>query len=345
MGVSFATLTRDNAPALEAVLPEVWAHHWRDEFARKVVEWRYWSRPAGGTRLALDGGRCVGLIDCFVRPYIVAGRTVLVRESCDWWAEPEHRPAGLGLRLMRQLMATGDPIVSIGGSAVNCALLPRLGWRWLGDVERWILPLTARDSVAMLLRRRRREGLARLVPRRIPIRRLRATPPPSMDARVREWRPGDGAPGPPPDGGGLASLVQEADLHWLAAAPPELLEIESLTYSVGGEPCGFAVTQLEPTPAGGEGKIVHLQVARESAELLGWMVTEAVRRLAGRGAGIVRARSASPVLATALRSAGFLAIRREPVYWWGPDSPPQGAPLYLSYLRADDAIPFAAARG
>ena len=114
MSLTFVELTHEHASALERILlSQVWAHRWSPDLARQVVEWRYWRRPSGQTRLALEDGRCVGLIDCFARPYLVDGQTRIVRESCDWWSEPRLRPAGLGLRLMRKAMAeceVGDDV-------------------------------------------------------------------------------------------------------------------------------------------------------------------------------------------------------------------------------------------
>ncbi len=346
MTLTYVDLTRDNAAALESVLlGQVWGQRWTAELAHKVVEWRYWRRPAGDTRLALENGRCVGLIDYFVRPYVVSSRHMLVRETCDWWSEPRLRPTGVGLRLMRQVMTGDAALISIGGSPSNLELLPRLKWRCIGEVKRWILPLRARDLAALALRKRRRERLARVVPGFIRVRRPRAVSPPSASARVGEWRPGDAALFPKPETDGAAAVIDEANLQWLAAAPPEVATVRAFCFSVERVLLGFAVTQLEPTPLGAEGKIVHFQVAQESAALLGWMVNEVVRRLASAGAGIVRARSGTPALDSALHHAGFLVARAEPVYWWGSDGPPSGAPLHLSYLRADDGIPLAGVVG
>ena len=77
MAIAYVDLTAENAAVLEAVLlSRVWAHRWTAEQARQVVEWRYWRRPAGRTRLALQDGACVGLIDSFLREYGVAGQRV-----------------------------------------------------------------------------------------------------------------------------------------------------------------------------------------------------------------------------------------------------------------------------
>jgi hypothetical protein len=96
-------------------------------------------------------------------------------------------------------------------------------------------------------------------------------------------------------------------------------------------------------PTGSEGKLVHIQVANESEDLLEWVIGDGVARLARLGAGVIRARSSSPRIRATLRRSGFVSIRSEPVYWWGDDAPRTGEPLRLSYLRADDAFSFESA--
>jgi len=344
MPITYVDLMPENAAALEAVLlGHVWAHRWTPEQARQVVEWRYWRRPSGWTRLAIQNGACVGVIDSFLRPYVVAGRSVLVRETCDWWCDARLRPTGLGVRLMRQMMAGEQSLISIGGNDINLELLPRLKWRYIGDVRKSILPLKARDMAAVALRKGRRESLARAVPGFVRIRRPRAVSPPS-GGRVCRWQPGEKAPLPEPDAQGVAAVLDGTVLEWLMDSPVAVARVQALSFSIENVPVGFAVIQFEPTPLGTEGKIVHLQVTQESTGSLGWIVAELVRRLADAGAGLVRARSSSAAMDMALRQAGFMIVRSEPVYWWGSDGPAGVGSLQLSYLRADDAMPFTAVK-
>jgi Acetyltransferase (GNAT) family len=349
MAVTVEALKREHAPQLAAALPNVWRPRaprtWAPECMTDVVDWRYWRRPGGATLLAHDNGRCVGLIDAFVRPYLVAGEHRDVRECCDWWADPEYRAAGVGLRLMRRLMQSKEPIIAIGGSSMSLELLPRLGWRRLGMVQAWILPLKARSVAAALLRRARREHLARLLPPILPLARLPRAVPPAPSSHVHEWHPGDGRPEPQPRGCCVTPLLHESELHWLTTTPPCLAEVTCHSYWLHGEPVGFAVAQLEKVMNGIEGKILHVQVGRESAPVLGWIVADVVRRLAAGGAGIVRARSSTPTMSAVLRKGGFFVVRNEPVYWSGPKPPAADAALRLSYIRADDAVPFDSARG
>jgi hypothetical protein len=343
--LAFTDLTRQHASALEtALLGEVWSHQWSAELAHQIVEWRYWQRPAGHTHLALQDGRCVGILDAFERPYMVNNQVTLVRESCDWWSDPSLRASGVGLRLMRELMQEETPLISIGGSRINLELLPRLKWRCIGEVKNWLLPLRARDVAAVALRKQHREMLAQVVPGFVRLRRVPTTSPPAPSAGVREWLPGDGPLIPAPNTTGVAAILEEAQLEWLVAAPAALAEVRALEFSLEGQPAGFAIIQIEPTSLGAEGKIVHLQVREESSALLGWMVSDLVRRLTDARAGLVRARSGSPVLDAQLRRAGFVLVRQEPVYWWTRQGPLPQAPLHLSYLRADDGLPVASPR-
>ena len=349
MGPNLVGLAPEHADALEARLPEIWrgavGNAWTSRFTHEVVQWRYWHRPTGETHIALLDGRCVGMIDAFVRPYSVAGERRMVRECCDWWCDPALRPSGLGLRLMRRLMQGQTPIIAVGGSPISLTLLAKLGWRRLGDVEVWVLPLKARYVAAALLRRRGREHLARLVPPFLPLARVRQMPSPSADAAVREWRSGDPTPGPPSDASDVVALADEADVGWLSGAPACLTEARARGYTVDGQLSAFALTQLEPVLSGREGKLLHLQVVRESSALLDWVVGDCVAYLARLGAGIIRARAGTVAMRVALQRAGFVVQRKEPVFWWGSNGPSPDAPLRLSYLRADDALNYEAAVG
>jgi hypothetical protein len=346
--LTLAELGPERSWTLESVLPGIWR---QDRLAgdpiltRQLVDWRYRQRPHGRTFVALQDGNCIGLIDAFRRTYVVNDARRVVHECCDWWSDPAQRPAGLGLRLMRRLMREPTPILAIGDSPGTLELLPRLGWKTVGESVLWVLPLKARHVASALLRRRRRESVARLIPPFLPLGRVRATAPPLPSPQVHQWQPTDGPPGPDPTGVGLAAVADEADLVWLCSAPTAFAHIDCHFYCVDGERVGCVLTQLEMTSTGREGKILHIQVSRLTPKLLSWMIGDAANRLARQGAGIIRARSSAPVVHAALRRSGFLTARKDPVYWWGSDPPQPDSPLLVSYLRADDALPFETARG
>ena len=63
----------------------------------------------------------------------------MVRETCDWFCLPEYRAFGVGLHLMRRMMAKPEPILVIGGTTYTRDLLPRLKWTRLPDVGNYLL--------------------------------------------------------------------------------------------------------------------------------------------------------------------------------------------------------------
>ncbi|WP_431266717.1 hypothetical protein [Dankookia sp. P2] len=210
-------------PAFERLLAEIWGQTWDEELARALVQWRYDERvPAGETWVAMDGEQCVALVDSFVRPYLLDGRRIAMRETCDWYCLPRYRPLGVGIRLVRQLMACPEPLISIGGSETNLAILPRLGWAELPTVERFLLPIRARNLTGTWLRTKwpAHEGLAKAIPRFIPLRPARPAPPPAGGIPgITDWSPGTAAPLPIPERGGLVELLSAEDLAWMTRIP------------------------------------------------------------------------------------------------------------------------------
>lgn len=265
MALRLTQLDETNRPAFEALLVNVWRQTWGPELARALIRWRYYERPAGGvTWLACNNGRCVAMLDSFVRPYLLDGRRILVREGCDWYCLPKYRPLGLGIRLMRELMACPEPGLSIGGRDVTLATLPRLGWTRLPDVHNYVLPVTARSVAGALLRQRwpHREAYASVIPGFIPLRWPRRAPaPPGGACRIAEWRPERPTVLPAPQDQGLVQLLEQADWDWIARMPPGIAQPLGLVFFLDDTPVGFSLSQIEPTKTGLEGRIVHLQIA------------------------------------------------------------------------------------
>ena len=102
MALRLTQLNETNRAAFEALLSQAWRQTWGPDLARALIRWRYYERPSGGGAwLALNDGECVALLDTFVRPYLLDGRRILVREGCDWYCLPKYRPLGSGIRLSK----------------------------------------------------------------------------------------------------------------------------------------------------------------------------------------------------------------------------------------------------
>jgi hypothetical protein len=347
MGLRLARLDETNRPAFEKLLAQVWELDCSDELARAVVRWRYDERSSGGgTWLVCDDGECVAMLDSFLRPYLLNGRRIHVREGCDWYCLPKYRGMGLGIRLMKKMMACDEPMISIGGSEWTRAILPKLGWTRLPDVQSYLLPLRARDAAGAMLRNRWPvyEAYVRAVPD-LPLRRLRRAAAPRADAAsVEEWRPGGTAHMPLPRGDGLVELLEPGDLDWMGRTPVGLARPFGLTFSLGREPVGFSLAQVEPGLTGLDGRIVHVLITHEAQEVADWVIAETAIRLAALGAGMIRCLASTPQKNIALRRAGFVSRAPLPSYWWSNSVALSPSASDIGYLRADDAIPFAALR-
>jgi hypothetical protein len=341
MGIEFAPLTEDNAADARALLLDWWDQDWDRKFAEEFFDWRYLSRSVGGANLAFDGRRCVGIIDSFLRPYLLHGERVLIRETCDWFCLEQYRPLGIGLKLIRQFMERPEPIISIGGLEPTLVLLPRLKWQRLDDVETFFLPISARMLAADAARRLRIPGqnLAALLPRALTLRSPRMMPMPP-EAEISIWRSGELAPLPHGDSHELIALLSNWDREWWSAAPARLGKFVGLLFSIGGEPVGVSFSRIERCTPGARARIIHLQFSNSRDEVLDWAIAETARYLMSCGVELIRCRSSCTITSKSLRRCGFLAWKPSPTFWWsGADrSPPRST--YLTYNRADDSLTF-----
>jgi hypothetical protein len=335
------------APVLLRLMPHVWGQDWDADFLRETFRWRYLDRPSdGGTWLILDDDQCVALLDSYMRPYLLDGRRILVRETADWFCLPQYRPLALGLKLMRIMMESPQPMIVVGGTDATLSLLPRLRWKRLSAVHQMVLPITLRGLAGNFLRRKaaRYAKHARVIPPFIRTRPPRTAPAPAADVHVEEWRPGQKLEIPAPQRAGLVGLLELADLEWICAGPRQFSEPMALVFRLRDKSVGLSLSQLEPSASGPDGRIVHLQISSLEQPVANWIVSETTRRLAAAGAGLIRCRASTPQTVTALRKTGFIAARSEAAQWWAKDGAPPPASIDVSYLRGDDALPFSAAR-
>jgi hypothetical protein len=326
-------------------MPDVWGQDWDPDFFPETFRWRYLDRPSdGGTWLALDHEQCVAVLDSYIRPYLLDGRRISVRETCDWHCLPHYRQFGVGLKLLRMMMDQPEPIIVVTPTDAASSIMPRLGWKRPSEVQRMVLPVTLRGLAGNLLRRRSRRYAkhARAIPSFVPVRPPRVVPRPAA-ARVEEWRPGQKLSIPVPQRDGLVELLEPTDLEWFCAAPPGFMRPIVLVFLFGSEPVGLSLSQLEPSSSGLDARIVHLQISNFPQPVTDWIVSETSRRLAEEGAGVIRCRASTPQKVTALRKTGFITAPAEPAYWWAKDGTPPPSIIDVGYLRASDALPFDAA--
>ena len=249
MGITFVPLSEADPAGVRELLISGWQREWDGELVEGYIAWRYGARSSGETLLACNEGQCVGILDSFIRPYWIAGRRETVRETCDWFCLPKYRALGIGLHLMRRMMANPEPIVSIGGTEFTLDLLPRLKWARLRDVDNFILPISVRTTAGVVEHwiSGRSARLARNIPD-IRFGRARRRPPPSTDLRVCATEFGKDEELPSIAPYALAPALEMSNLHWLARAPPILGKFVLLSFFRNGEPVGVSISRLQTLP-------------------------------------------------------------------------------------------------
>jgi hypothetical protein len=329
----------DPAGVRELLVRSSWKRDWNDQLADRYLSWRCGARGSGETLVACDRGRCVGILDSFIRPYWIAGRQELVRETCDWFCQPEYRALGVGLHLMRRMMAKSEPILVIGGTSYTQNLLPRLEWARLRDVGNFMLGVSARTVSGLVAHKRWHGGimLARAVPD-IPLAfSIPRLGPPSAKSEARERALGEPLPKLAPYA--VAPALDAKALDWLQRAPDVLGQFVLLSFFCDVEPMGVTISRLQELPHFGHiAQIVHLHPAQ--FEAIDWMVSETVHHLIQRGAGAVLCRSSCPATARALAALGFWRLEPVPAYWWPADKVPPSGDTNFTKIQADDALQF-----
>jgi hypothetical protein len=339
MSISIIPLSEADPAGVLELLAAFWQRDWTETALEDYFAWRYGRRGNGETLVACDGNRCVATLDSFLRRYSIGGRQQLVRETCDWFCLPQYQTLGVGLHLMRRMMATPEPILLLGGSEATLDLLPRLKWARLPNAERFLLVVSARNAVGRVGPRLGRYGvaLARLIPDARVVRRLRRAPPPTAAAHVQRRESGAGKEE-------LSSMaaydfapwLDASILDWLSSAPAVLGEFVVLDFFNDQKLVGVSVSRLQRSAFGCEAHIVHVQAERLA--LIDWIVSETTHQLVDRGAGAVACETSCPVTGRVLTALRF--IRRRPVaaHWWHANQQSPAGLLNLTSLRADDAL-------
>jgi hypothetical protein len=303
-------------------------------------EWRYGERGEGQTLLAIHGERCIAILDSFLRPYWINGRRIQVRETGDWFCLAEYRKWGVGLQLMRRMMAKPEPILIINGGPRTVELLPRLGWVRLNDTENFFLPITVRALAGTAAQRwwRAAAGLVTMLPN-IAVQPRPITPP-SPDLSVQVRRPGGKAEIVANAAYSCAPDPDHATLDWLARAPNIMGEFFTLQFCGQASLVGFSICRISTVSFGRKAQILHLHTTRH--DLVEWILSETIQHLLRRSVGIIMCRTSCPFLCLALKRLNFLRRQPSQVYWWGADRAPlSDRPMNLSSLRGDDGVSFA----
>jgi len=342
--ISFQCLNCDNRPAARDVLLQWWrqsdtSETLTDHDLAGYFDWRYGARGRNETIVAFHGERCIAALDSFIRPYWIGGQQIAVRETCDWYCLAEYRKFGIGLQLMRRMMAKQEPMLVINGSPFTVDLLPKLRWSRLGDVENFWLPVSVRALAGLALQRwwRAADGLAS----RLPDVKLRPrTLPAPIAGLSMERRTGDGGVEVAAnDAYACAPCPDAATLDWFGRAPRIVGECFTLHFFAARTLTAVAACRVGDFAFGRKARIIHVHATRH--DIIDWVLSETIQYLVRQSVGIILCRTSCPFLSAALKRFKF--FRRQPshVYWWDASKRPMPAgPTNFSSLRGDDALAF-----
>ena len=222
MSIEFTKVEASTREAFYDTLLMFWDQHWEKEFQQEFLAWRYGRRTDGETLVAMSGSKCIGVIDSFIRPYRIGGQEVLVREPCDWSCRPGNR--GVGMRLLKFLIAQGEPLLAVGLSKGTMAIAPRMNGTRLLDTHDFILPITARRVAGAILRKRLGDGsVANYLPPGIRLRpntawtKHRDVDGEVVDLAPEDW-PGEDWPNVVEGGGyAVAPILTKSYVQWLSS--------------------------------------------------------------------------------------------------------------------------------
>ena len=343
MGLAYVDVTEEHLPALRQLLLRYWERDWTNDVADRFLRWRFLERPEWDAVAAFDGDDCVACVDSFVRPYILGGEHVRVRETCDWICLPEHRPF-VGLRVLQTMMKKPEPIITTTSSEANDKLLTGLKWRVIGDLQQCVFPI-GMGAVAKSVAGRLNKELCtipaftgRLLPFRF--RKPRKLLAPGQSASVTEVVSADAFSDIEPmnDAFGLHALADNRDIRWLQDAPDGEGDFLWLLFKIGDEPVGMSLSRLYQEGPYRGAKLLHLQSSRHDLETYSWLASSTSNHLAERGAHWIDARFSCEKVLSALEAVGYMRTKSWPIYWWSRDRSDIEGDILASGMRGVEGI-------
>jgi len=344
MAIEYTPLTPERLDDLEEVLLSVWNRRWDRPFMDRMFRWRFLERPDWEAVVAYDGGRAIGFMDSFLRPYHTrSGQVVRIREPADWYCHPDYRPV-VSLKLIRSFMNKPEPILAVGGKAVTVGILPRLGHQPLPEVRSFVLPVGGGAMVKKLSKTLGfpmsavPEAVAR--PLSVRLRRGWHGPGSLPQVSVHPVRQGSQVPDlDSPEGAyGLSPILTPEEYDWLQKAPDRLGEFVWLAFSGDDGVEGVSVSRVYGEGPFRAAHLLHMAVSHPSVTLYGAVLRETAEYLMGHGPQWISARFNCPLACSALQSAGFRETAPSTAYWWHREIPPPERPLHLSWTTADEGL-------
>lgn len=343
MTIVCVDVTAEHLPALRPLLLHYWERNWPADAADDFLRWRFLERSDGDAVAAFDGDRCVAIIDSFVRPYIIDGERVRVRESDEWFCLPAYRPLA-SLRVLQSLMKRPEPIVAPTNSDMTKSVLPRLKWQLLCHQQQCVLPIRIGIAVKTLTKRLGVQTttlpsfVGRLLP--FPLRKPRRAPVPDRSASVTEIEHVEDLPDllPPQDAYSLYAVADRDTARWFSAAPSGEGRFTWLAFELDGETIGLSLSRTFRDGPYEAASLLHIQSTRRDPAIYAWMISATSHDLAARGAHWIETRSTCPMIVDALEAIGYMKAKSFPVYWWAGRHRTLEGDILVNGMRSKEAL-------
>ncbi len=144
--MSYTIVHPDAQGARDAIL-ELWRRNFPEVPAQRYA-WLYEAGPASSFVLRSGQGDAVGAAGLMRRDFRAFGKTVRAGQAIDLNVNQEHRTVGPALSLQRSVLAavaSGEIDLAYGfPNRQSEAVLRHAGYRTLGDLDRWVKPLSCR---------------------------------------------------------------------------------------------------------------------------------------------------------------------------------------------------------
>lgn len=325
---------------------------WR-ESGERVTGWPHsqdflnWRLNMQHTRtfIAVKDNRIYGLLGAFPRWYMVSGERREILETLDWFADPEAGVPALGLALMQKMLSLRLPLLSVGGSEQNQALLPRLGFDVIGQVRTFKLPLSG-----LPFKRRFGSGFkgrCATVVGSVLARTLRKPRIPHLP---------DGVTAISTDGPSDAishlyenaskydfvRLPEHSHYRWIANELPNGGKSFSIMFETDGRVQGWASGRIWFAEGMTHAVIMDIFAHEPSLQLYTAIISTITSELAAHNPDEIRAASSCPMIAEAFHANRFWEGKSMPAFLHPNGSELQIEKPMLSLSRGDDGlIPFA----
>lgn len=298
-------------------------------------DWRYRQDAPQEAALAMHGDECVGGIFAFRRAYQTPGGDRDCLEMFDWYADDVWRARGVGLRVIKEFMRDGRPLMALGGTHQARAIFERLKWTRLDTGWRLNLPLSGRFfrargrnaafalafdlSMRHVLRPRRGSRAVELVPA--------ATPGADVEAMIRAQRRFS-----------WIRLTDPITDAWLRRAPKSLGTMLGFHVRRDGRLIGWAAARVYESQGLRTAALHELFLADDATALYGDAARALCRVLVGFDPDVITAATSCPDTIAALQALRFRRDYDLPIYCWTGAKAPAPAPTLADGAHAEWAF-------